>query len=375
MIEKTPAIINKDNMFLFGYLLFVSFFYRIKDSKLTFQGIKVFAVMACICAIIQVCVNIKKKYYCLNTPLIIFGIFCIISVYVFFKNRDTRLPVAIMGIMACVGNTQVLNFFMRWVLLLQSVIVCGVLVLCGGEGFGHKNALALYLMLIMYMALWLTNWEIKSKKNKNIICGVSFIYVITVYMITDCSTALVFNIVALIALVIIENIGKLKNVLITMCTYIYVIMTLVTFLFAFFYYRMAESSLIGEYIIRLNKLFNGRLDLMCYSMKLFGINIIGGNIDFGVIDYTNGGYFHLDSGYMWIMQELGLVVLILFVITFTAMIIKYKDNHIRLFVLSVWSLWGFSEDIFYSVGINFMLLYIAELISKNEKGVQKWTVN
>lgn len=367
MIKNYFKTINKDNIFLLIYLLCITLFYRLKDSNWSFTGVRVFIVIGCLVGAIQIIINYKSKIYTVNKALIVFMAFIVLATYLLFITRDTRLVIALIGIAACVGRIKTLTHFMTAVFFIQLAIVFGVLLTGGIAGFGHKNSLALNMMSLMYILLWIINWEKKSLKIKLSTIGMCFGFVFFTYFLTESESMLFFNSFGLVVILVLEVWNKKKQLISTICTYSYILLTLLTLFISLCYYDLANGSILKDIMQTMNNLFNGRLDLMCYSMKMFGVKLVGGELDFSAIDDSRWGYFHLDSGYMWIMQELGLLVLIIFVVAFTMMMKKYKDRSMRIFVLMVWAMWGFTEDIFYSVGLNFMLLYIADLLRETEE--------
>lgn len=120
---------------------------------------------------------------------------------------------------------------------------------------------------------------------------------------------------------------------------------------------------------------SSRISLAQYSLIKFGISLRGNNVDFNSLQLNPNGYFSLDSGMMWLIQQWGIIMTIIFMILtihYITYIQKMKQYQMIVMAIAI-ALWSLNEDILLSAGMNMLFYFMGKaLLRKNKRNVIRY---
>ena len=336
---------------LFG--IFLTLFYSLEGTNLYSNEMKKLLGIAIVCGIVAV---LHKTTY--NVKLFISLIIYIIFQFVLYNaTGDTRLFISSLALLVGVNvDYQVILKGMLWTKLFSFIVVMLFV------GYNHINGVALHLEILIL--LYISSKEEKIKRHD--IFGIIFLYIISSFYTNTGSMILCGGI--MVFLLIFRNNKKEEKMLYSKMTcYIFLSAMLLNIIFVMFRLITLKANIfIVNYIIDfVDEMTTSRLTLAAYSIKKFGISLIGGNIDYSKLDVGEGKYFNLDSGYMWLIQGCGIILSVVF-IYLTIIMIKYLiETKKKMMIISVIviALWAINEDILMSIGTNFGFLVMGNAIN------------
>ena len=118
-----------------------------------------------------------------------------------------------------------------------------------------------------------------------------------------------------------------------------------------------------------DKATTSRITLAAASWPVFGVSLWGGNADYTLLNLTEGVYYNLDSGMMWLLQGGGIILTIVFMLL-TIQMMEYfmkKKEYVLITVGIVIACWAMIEDMLLIVGTNFLIVFYAKALIMNNK--------
>lgn len=239
-------------------------------------------------------------------------------------------------------------------------------------GYHHINGLALHIGVLLLLYVSKTNFKLKVKQ----IILLFLLYVIF-FVITDSGS---FKIcIGLLLLLILFSRIRFGEKILNSKLWIYIFPVMMFFnVYAALNLERKKILIIGNalsvktneqihaLIQLLDKYTTGRITLGCYSLKVFGVSALGGNVNYSKLSLQDDQYFNLDSGYLWLLQEWGWIATIVVMVLFCVLmwyLIKERKTNIIICAIAL-SCWAINEDMFLSIGTNFLILLIGPAIRK-----------
>lgn len=373
-MEKKDIKISLNSLLLIIYTFFLNGFYTLNGSVSFGNLIKIMIIICIVIGSLKIVLNLRKKIY---PDLFVIVIALIIMIIFYLNSKDTRLAIGILSMIVYLyaDVDKVIRYF-----LFSKAFFYFTVMLTGG--YGHINGVAIHggILLLIYICK-----RDKKLKWMNIIAVFIGFMILSLY--TNSGSAKIAMICTMILLLSIKLnkfqwLYKSKIIIYTYPIALFVnyfcAVTIgtagkIAFIGSIIPYKI--NSYIYEFILFLDKVTTSRLTLANYSLANFGVSFWKGNIDFSILELGEGGYFNLDSGFMWLLQGWGGFMTIIFCIM-TIFLIRYfikyeKYNYVITAV--VIALWGINEDILLSVGTNFLIIFMLKSILSylNEKKIKK----
>lgn len=354
------------------YIFLLNGFYTLSGSVSFNRSIKFILTMCIIVGIVKIVVGLRLKVY---PDLLLIGISFILVLVFYSHNSDTRLAVAILTMICFLYDDiqEVITYFF------YSKLFFYIIVLLTG-GYGHINGIALHGGIILLLYICKLD---KGLKWINIL--IVLIGFLGIVLYTDSGSAKI-AMVSTIILVVLVKLKKLKWLYKSkIITFSYPIAMFINFYCAKSISLGGKMPFIGnilperinscffELVVFLDKATTSRLTLASYSLNNFGISLWGNNVDYSILNLGYGGYFNLDSGFMWLLQGWGIFMTVIFCIMTVYMMIYFIRNEKYNYVVAgiVIALWGINEDMILSVGTNFLLVFMlksmSDYLNKNKK--------
>lgn len=353
------------------YVFLLNGFYTLNGS-IRFGKIKIILLFAIVAGIVKIILEFKKNIY---PHLFLIGITFIIALIFYLNHTDTRLAVAILTMICCLHEDidKIIEYFF------YSKLFFFFIVLLTG-GYMHINGVALHggMVILLYACM-------KDKKIKWSDILIMFIAFLALSIYTDSGSAKIGMIATIILLLAVKTkkfIWLYKSKLVE---FLYPIIMFINVYFAqcivlggklpYINKVLPEkiNELIYQFILFIDKLTSSRLTLAGYSLKNLGTSFWGGNVDYSKLNIGENGYFNLDSGFMWLLQDWGYLMTFIFCVM-TIILIWYfikKEKYNYVVAAIVIALWGINEDMLLSVGTNFLMSFMLigglELFNTNKK--------
>lgn len=142
-----------------------------------------------------------------------------------------------------------------------------------------------------------------------------------------------------------------------------------------------QVPLIGQWLpTKVNDLFyeivrivdvatTSRVTLAAASWPVFGVSLWGGNADYTSLNLTEGVYYNLDSGMMWLLQGWGIILTIVFMLI-TIQLMNYlmkNKEYVLIIVGIVIACWAMIEDMLLIVGTNFLIVLFGKALMMSRK--------
>ena len=274
----------------------------------------------------------------------------------FVLRKDTRLLVCALSILVSSDLEIDIDQSLKYILVEQVIIFVTGMVLFGSAAFGHKNIMALKYAVLVCEFYWLMQYKVMDKNKRAFIYIATIISTLLMYGFTRSATGLVFTMI-LLGLIALSKVKVGKKILLSKVTMLaFAEMAVFNFLICKFYHQIA-NSMFGFLLIQFDKICSSRIILGYEAMKRYGIKLFGNSISYSKVHGSS--YFNIDSGYMWVLLGYGIIYMIIFIIVMSLIIRKMQSRQefIRVGVLACLALYGFSEDIYLSVGFNFVVFY------------------
>ena len=112
-----------------------------------------------------------------------------------------------------------------------------------------------------------------------------------------------------------------------------------------------------------------RVTLAAASWPVFGVSMWGGNADYTLLNLTEGVYYNLDSGMMWLLQGWGIILTIVFMLI-TIHLMEYflqKKEYVLMIAAIVIACWAMIEDMLLIVGTNFLIVLFGKALMMSRK--------
>lgn len=372
--------IKKNQTFAYAYCLCTCIYYTMKGWKYNFVIWEILLMIAVGCGILHAAKYLRvlsKWQY-----LLVFISFIAIIMYRMWLGGDTRLLVSLLAIF--IGMTVEFETIAKWIFPCKFVTFFIVFVI---GGYVHKNYVAANVGTIIFLMLYL--YYSKNKKKSLIMAILLF----TFGVITSQSGALIICAgIGIVLYLCLTTKWEQKVLQMRLWSILFPLGMFINWGVAAAYAALGYSasqygfvktilppSLYNKvflYLSILNKFVSGRINLAAFSLSRFGVSLWGGNIDYTVD--TGLPYFLVDSGFILLLQDWGIIMMIAVMGLFFFLMWKLVINREYQLIISaiVIALWTMNEDVFLSVGTNYLFFVIGyqmrDKIWKNGKlGIDK----
>lgn len=336
---------------LFSILTMV--FYTVQGSSLFIEQFKVLIFLAAIMAVAAIVKKMKMKVRYKIIWMAMGGLSVLISIA---NTHDTRLIISMFAMI--LGSLYDVQELITGAFVTKFVTF--VLVMLSG-GYSHINGCALHggVLILLYIAT--VGNKINTKGS--VICLLSYLLLL---FYTKSGSMMICGGFAVIVLVL-KNIKFIRKIILSSAIrLVFPIMLLINVVSALLFFKTC-SPIISNILYAIDNFVTHRIELAAYSLMHYGISWFGGNVKFDLLNSSVGGYFNLDSGYMWLLQGSGIIATVLFMISTVIMLTRFsKEKEYELVVAAIAiALWGLNEDMLLSLGMNFLYYYMGYTISKS----------
>lgn len=236
-----------------------------------------------------------------------------------------------------------------------------------GLGFNHPNQLAYNIGLLLLLFICYKGEHIKQSH----IAGIVLISIIC-YAITKTRSVLVIGAFLLLMLEVYSfslysNKSKRKKIFFAW-KFSPLVMPVCAVVALFFPLMMSTAN--GRFktiLYTFNGLIGSRFTHSARVFDLYPIPLWGGIVEFNLLK-SNFGYSVVDSGYLCLLYDLGIIGFVIFVgLYFFAIknFLKRKEYYFLIVIMAI-SLWAINENILRSFAINFTVAFWAEFIKSDE---------
>jgi hypothetical protein len=209
-------------------------------------------------------------------------------------------------------------------------------------GYGHPNAAhyAFYTLIVLYLL-------VRTKKLNFIHYVIITVANIFVYRYTNSRTGLTM-VFLLLALIMIYNLNLVSIIRDKFISKIYILLALISISIVYLYGTISFLQHLGTLSSRF---FTANNLVNTFSLTLFGIPDI-----------------ETDFGYIAILYQSGIIAFFLFVMGNTILLKKAfeEKNLIKVSCLVTYGIYTMSESYSASILMNFMLIYMADFLFKDE---------
>ncbi|MCD2502356.1 hypothetical protein LQE93_11245 [Clostridium sp. NSJ-145] len=373
LIEKDFKKLGTILMMLYTFLL--NGFYTLNGS-VKFEKQKLILVICIAIGGVKVVLDFKGKFKERKySDLLVVSLALIIGVIFYFHHTDTRLAIGILTMICYLYEDidEIIKYFFY-----SKLFFFIIAILTGG--YMHINGAALHggMVILLYVCM-------KDNKMKWADIATIFIAFLILSLYTDSGSAKIGMIATVILLLVVKSKKFIRVYKSKLLTFIYPIILFINVYFAkcielggqIPYIGKLLPKKIGEQIYNvilfLDRATSSRLTLAAYSLKHLGTSFWGGNVDYSKLNIGENGYFNLDSGFMWLLQDWGYFMTFIFCIVSIILIYYFikKEKYNFVIVAVVIALWGVNEDMLLSVGTNFLFGFalISVLYFFNEKKI------
>jgi hypothetical protein len=349
------------------FLMFV--YFNVFCKGIGLDNDSIFYKTLLILGIVLLFYKVVQEYYTKNEVIQIIGIFLI----GFFSFLETSKPTLLLTCICVIGMKNVdldklfkgmfkirgITFFSVITLSLVGIIGNksitmwrnGVIDVRYSLGYEHPNSLHLSLFLFICTYVY-----VRYSKFKFIdYLFISFINLfIFKYSLSRTGTLVIFIMLLLVFISKIK-IKFTKKIIIKSCKYIFLILLIISFLFAFLYGK-------SDIVTKFDFLFNGRLKYSNYYISNYGFTIFG--------NYLAGDTNALfDNGYLYLYIQFGLSGLLLIsslIYLACKYIVKTQDVCKAIITIS-YLIYIFTESFSPNIFINNMLFFALPMIYFNRK--------
>lgn len=350
--------LKSNDIFALMFIYCTSAFYVLKDSHLKFPEMKYLVIFSVICGLFYIFkeYEIRSRYKWL---LILFGVIIVLTT---LKIRDSRLAISYLAILVGIKleeDKMVENlFYSRLCFFILAMITGGV---------GHINGVAINagVLLLLYI--------VKQKNSAFIVDKLVIIFVYIIAALYTKSGSLIICGGIAISFFLLSNLNYIKKIMTSKITmYIYPIVLGINVLLCvlisnryFTWIRIIFPNIDvfnGIFLTKIDQFTSWRLTLGGESLHRYGISLLGGNVNFDLINENETVYFNLDSGMLWLLQGWGILITVLFMILITIMMKRFikKEKYYYIIASVCIALWAMNEDILVSIGGNFMFFFLGK---------------
>lgn len=363
--------LRRNELLALFFILFVQVVYLLQGSKLYFSSMTLLLGLAVVLGFGFI---ITRKSNISNKGKLLLSIFVIIVLESFYTNKDTRLPVAMVALFLgmFIEEKKIISWIF-WIRLLSLIMV----IITGG--YQHINTLAVHGgMTLIIFALYT-----KDKNKKIYRCMYLLIYAILVLVTKSGSMAICGGSAIFLFILIDKKVVK-KVLLSKLIKFIYPIALVMNLLFAILVNQktlirwginIRVPIFLEKFVKWIDIVTSSRISLAQYSLIKFGISLRGNNVDFNSLQLNPNGYFSLDSGMMWLIQQWGIIMTIIFMILtihYITYIQKMKQYQMIVMAIAI-ALWSLNEDILLSAGMNMLFYFMGKaLLRKNKRNVIRY---
>lgn len=345
---------------IYGLLSIVCFIFYYTLHGIDGFFMKIFLLLAFIMGTISIInlkiMNAKKMLF-----MIVFAIIILVHLVV---STDIRMLVAYLVIISGMYvNTDDLITWMFWIKLFSYLIA-----LLLGLYWGNVCALHGGILLLLYLC---KNRKIIGIKHYLIV----MIATLVLYIYTGTGALIVGMGVTLLLSAYWIFLNKTKIFHWKIIEYIFPVALFANLICVL---GLVEKKIpfIGQWASQwLNVLFlrivdiidvvtSRRISLAASSWPIFGVSLLGGNVDYSLLNLWEGVYFYLDSGMMWLLQEWGIIITIVFM-WLSIQLMKYliKNNEYILIISGIAiALWAINEDMLLTVDTNFLIALMGKVV-------------
>lgn len=355
---KLKIRLKKNEIFALIFVILVQIFYMLQGTKVYNSYFSLFLVVAIIASSFFL---VSKRITLYNKNKFILIIFILMVMLAFYMNRDTRLPIAMLALL--VGMFVDENRMVSWLFWIRFFLLSVVILIAG---YHHKNTLAMHggITLLLY-AMYAQQKGVKDFKQIMLLA-----YVILVIYTKSGSMAICGGIGVLLFLL--ENKKGIRKILLSKIVCAIYPVLLFCNIFSAMLVNQSDLSrwgidisvpiILRKLVAWLDVFTSFRLSLAQYSLQKFGISLLGNNVDFNKLQLNDGGYFSLDSGLMWLIQQWGIIMTVIFCVL-TIVYIRYlqrMEKYSFLILTVVIAVWSLNEDILVSAGINIAFFFMGK---------------
>ena len=363
--------IKNNSILALIYIYMTSAFYVLRNSNLYFNGMKIVLGVAVICGLLYFILSSRcQKQY---RGWIIALLACSLIPLMRGSGKDTRMLVAFVAVL--VGMNMERKELLK--ALLKSKIFFFLLAMLSG-GIGHINGVAMQVGFITLIYISLSDTKITH--GRLIMLWATYL-ICAVYTY---SGSYIICIGLALCLVSTKKCSIIRSFLQSfLAKNIYPFALLINLFSALWigerYFPFFRKTVVPgfreglTYLLEKVDMFtSSRLTLASESLYRYGISLLGGNVQYDSIINEYGIYFNLDSGMIWLIQGMGIITTIVFIVLMTIMmkwLVKNREYNLIIVAISV-ALWAMNEDMMISIGVNFMYFILGEALSHKTSNQQ-----
>jgi len=350
--------IQKKDALALLFVLFTQSFYMMQGTKLYSNTMRIMVPIAIICGFFYLVGNRITNG---NIEKVLLSVFAFLMLIAFFRGRDTRILIAAIAIYVGINTDE--KKLVSWLFHVR-LFLLGIAVLAGG--YHHPNTLAMHagITLLVYFAY-------KGYKA-NTLFAILFFSIFAAWTKSGAFIVCMGLACLLFTLIRWKSVQHILNS--KPVAYCFPIALALNLLSALLINQSSLSRIglanvkIPEWLQRtisyIDYASTSRISLAQYSIDHFGISFWGGNIDYSKLEIGLNGYFNLDSGLMWLLQGLGIILTILYMIITVYLVMAYQknSNYYGIIIALTIALWSMNEDMLLSVGFNILYFFVGRAI-------------
>lgn len=354
---------NKDDVFgLISISLYVVYH--------TLQGFhdtlpKAILLLALLTSAIYI-VNLKKFKKETLLLLLVIGVITLVQFPVTFDIR-----MVVLFICMVVGTYIDIDDMLNWMFISKFIaFIIGTAI-----GWEKANTCSLHggMLLLLYIC---TNRKNIRWRHIALTAGAA----IGLFMYTDTATLLLGVGIALVLLVYYKIFNGKKIFHWKIVKYVFPAVLFVNLICVLTFVEK-QVPLIGQWLpVKVNELFyefvrivdvatTSRVTLAAASWPVFGVSLWGGNADYTLLNLTEGVYYNLDSGMMWLLQGWGIILTIVFMLITIQLMNYFMENKEYVLIIAgiVIACWAMIEDMLMIVGTNFLIVLFGKALLMSRK--------
>lgn len=351
------------------YCILTSIYYTLKGWKYENQFSEIFLYIAVLSALLYILKSVRDswKYIFFLLP------FTILVLYRMWLGGDTRLIISIFAIY--IGKNLSYEKITKWLFISKMFMFVFAFIF---GGYVHRNYLSINIGVLTFLLLLM--YYPKNKKKAYILASLLFVFGV---IISKSGSMIICGGIGLLLYLFLDTKFEQKILESKIICFIFPIALFLNWLLVVLYAAYgyndsnfyfiknfvpyALSSKINIFLIWLNKFVSGRINLAAFSLRKFGVSLLGGNIDYTV--NTGLPYFLVDSGMMLLLQDWGIILTIAVMILFVFLMWRLMKNRQYQLIISgiVIALWAMNEDTLLSLGTNYLFFVIGNQFYKDQK--------
>lgn len=238
-----------------------------------------------------------------------------------------------------------------------------------GAGERQRNNLGFYWVTYgpnIFMTIVLAWVYLKKRIHKHIITVIVLLVINVLYYISTDTRAVFAEIILLLVLAILANYKKYhvarSKFVQTIITLSFAFMAIISILLTLGYYRFT-------WIQSLNNILSNRLFYSAQAFIKYPISLFGNIIKWNMVGSAELGYFYVDSSYIQILLQYGIVVFVVILVLFSALMHSYQKSNdivgvICLFVIAIHSI---TDPQLFLIMYNPFVLEIGKILLENKK--------